>query len=41
VLADGWLLDAEPGRRTGEATGLLDGEKGRQELGVVAGHKNS
>jgi hypothetical protein len=38
VLADGGLLDAEPGRGPGEATGLLDGEKGGQELRIVSGH---
>jgi hypothetical protein len=41
VLADCRLLDAEPGGGTGEAAGLLDGEKGREELRIVASHKNS
>jgi hypothetical protein len=39
VLADGRLLDAEPGGGPGEAAGLLDGEKSRQELRIVSGHK--
>ena len=30
VLADGRLLDAEPGGGAGEAAGLLDGEEGRR-----------
>src|SRR5208282_3940582 len=38
VLADGRLLESEPGRRAGEAAGLLDGEEGGKELRVVAGH---
>jgi hypothetical protein len=41
VLADGRLLQAEPGRRAGEAAGLLDGEEGREELRIIAGHKRS
>jgi hypothetical protein len=41
VLADGRLPEAEPGRGPGEAAGLLDGEKGRQELGIVTRHKVS
>ena len=40
VLADGRLLDAEPGRGPGEAAGLLDGEERRQQLRIVAGHND-
>jgi hypothetical protein len=39
VLADGRLLDAEPGGGAGEAASLLDGEKSCQELRIVSGHK--
>ena len=38
MLADGRLLEAEPGRRAGEAAGLLDGEEGSKKLRVVASH---
>jgi len=41
VLTDGRLLEAEPGRRAGEAAGLLDGEEGGEKLRVVAGHDAS
>jgi len=41
VLADRRLLDAEPGRRPGEAAGLLDGEEGGEQLRVIAGHNAS
>ena len=41
VLADSRLLDPEPGGGTGEAAGLLDGEKGREELRIIAGHNIS
>ena len=41
VLADGRLLEAEPGRGPGEAAGLLDGEERGQELRIVAGHNIS
>jgi len=41
LLADGRLLDAEPDRRPREAAGLLDGEEGREELRIIAGHKRS
>ena len=39
VLADGRLLDAELGGGAGEAAGLLDGEKGREQLRIIASHK--
>jgi hypothetical protein len=41
VLADGRLLESEPGRGTGETAGLLDSQKGREKLRVVASHKDS
>ena len=41
VLADGRLLEPEPGRGTGEAAGLLDGQKGREKLRIIASHKDS
>ena len=40
LLADGRLLKAEPGGGAGETPGLLDREKGREELRIVTGHKN-
>src|SRR6201996_8972885 len=41
VLADGRLLNPEPGRRAGEAPGLLNGEEGREKLRIIAGHNGS
>jgi hypothetical protein len=41
VLADGRLLDAEPGRRPGEAAGLLDRQEGGEELRVITCHNAS
>jgi hypothetical protein len=41
VLADRRLLEPEADGRPGEATGLLDGQEGGEELGVIAGHKYS
>ena len=41
VLADGRLLDAEPGCGAGEAARLLDGEERGQQLRIVVGHKQS
>jgi hypothetical protein len=38
VLADGRLLDPEPGRRPGEAAGLLNREEGGEELRIIAVH---
>ncbi len=38
VLADGRLLDAEPGGGAGETASLLDGQEGRQKLRIVTSH---